>query len=534
MYLGKNSSRQKRELIDGLSSLLKYLIGTPDAKDAKHYDECIDLLEKQELDLSKLMQKQIQIISSTTKNFNGTIHKIVYDEQIINENILKLNQYLNSSEKLIFDMKVSEQISTISIQILESVTSLENEINEVLTSILFAKSNIIHPSIISLKELYQELLLSNYARSNKNLIIPVTIHNIHTILDSSTLSAYVYSDRLIYILDFPLVNNEPFTLYHIFSIPIQHHNSSLYTTILPEHKYLATNPNGQEYISTSSLKNCKKYTTGRSICTDFVVYESATRPICEQQILFSVSKSIPKTCTVSTFAAIINTFQALDNNRWLYIITNETQSVLQCNSNVTHHKLQGIGILTLKEDCKLHTGFSTLSASKRIDKNFTYPITVPDIRTEDCFEETKLMPTADLHPIPINELPLDSLNTLKHQLDKHKEEITKFQNKTFSQHHQVGLSWITIMSGIAMFLTLLYLIKKYCFRRPFQLCNQHENQRDGCVQIFNNCFDSSSRRRTTNFTTAIPLTTVGTSCISEDEDDSPTQRSGASNAQSLF
>lgn len=122
MYLGKNSSRQKRELIDGLSSLLKYLIGTPDAKDAKHYDECIDLLEKQELDLSKLMQKQIQIISSTTKNFNGTIHKIVCDEQIINENILKLNQYLNSSEKLIFDMKVSEQISRISIQILESVS----------------------------------------------------------------------------------------------------------------------------------------------------------------------------------------------------------------------------------------------------------------------------------------------------------------------------------------------------------------------------------------------------------------------------
>lgn len=194
MYLGKNSSRQKRELIDGLSSLLKYLIGTSDVKDAKHYDECIDLLEKQELDLSKLMQKQIKIISSTTKNFNGTIHKIVYDEQIINENILKLNQYLNSSDKLIFDMKVNEQISTISIQILESVTSLDNEINEVLTSILLAKSNIIHPSIISPKELYQELLLSNYARSNKNLIIPVTIHNIHTILDSSTLSAYVYSD----------------------------------------------------------------------------------------------------------------------------------------------------------------------------------------------------------------------------------------------------------------------------------------------------------------------------------------------------
>ena len=61
-YLGRNS-RTKRELIDGLSSVLKWLIGTPDAKDATRYNECITKLENNELDLAKMMAEQIQVTS---------------------------------------------------------------------------------------------------------------------------------------------------------------------------------------------------------------------------------------------------------------------------------------------------------------------------------------------------------------------------------------------------------------------------------------------------------------------------------------
>lgn len=108
MYLGKNL-RSKRELLDGLGSVLKWLIGTADAKDAKRYDECIDKLEKQELDLTELMQKQIQITSSTIKNFNETIFKITFDEQIINENINRLYDFINKTKNLVFDIISTNQ-----------------------------------------------------------------------------------------------------------------------------------------------------------------------------------------------------------------------------------------------------------------------------------------------------------------------------------------------------------------------------------------------------------------------------------------
>lgn len=539
MYLGKNT-RQKRELLDGLSPVLKWLIGTPDAKDAKRYDDCINSLEKREIELSSLMLEQIQITSSTVKNFNETIFKITYDEQIINENIKRLNEYLNSTTQRIFNLQASEDVSTISLQILESVINLENEINDCLASILFAKSNTLHPSIINLKRLYEELLLSSHIRTNKHLAAPVTLENIHSILDSASLSAYVYANKLVYILEFPLIQNEPLDLYHIYSIPIQHPNSSLHTTILPEHVYLATNPNGQIYISTSDLSSCKTIATKKKICNNIVSYDSSKRPICELEILHSLSKTLPKTCTTSTFEAKINTFQSIEDNKWLYILSEETNCVLQCKNSVTHHKLQGAGILSLPQYCKFYTGYSTLTAFQTSEKNITYPIIIPDIRNDECFDELQGIETPNLIPIKINEMPLDSLQQIKHHADKYKEEIEKIRSRTFIQENRSTFTWIYLTLGVLM---LSYLMYKCCKRWPNGLTfYQHRPNNDsGCVQIFNNCFASSSHRRQRT-QVAIPMTTIATSMTDDEEEDEhrhpfpPTpksQRSGA-HAQSLF
>ncbi|KAM3958765.1 LOW QUALITY PROTEIN: uncharacterized protein ACR2FA_007170 [Aphomia sociella] len=488
------------------------------------------------------MREQIQIISSTTKNFNETIFKITLnDEQVINEDINRLNDYLNSTQKVIFNLKASEQISTISIQILESVLDLENEINDCLASILFAKSNTIHPSIITLKRLYEELLLSNHIRTNKHLIAPVILENIHTILDSATLSAYVYSNRLVYILDFPLIQGEPLNLYHIYSIPIQHPNSTLHTTILPEHVYLATNPNGHTYVSMSDLNSCKSYAMKKKICTGLVAYEATARPICELQILQSISKALPEICITSTFEANINTFQDIDNNKWLYILTEETNCILQCKTNVTHHKLQGAGILSLPQNCKFHTGYSTLTAFHSTEENITYPIIIPDIRTEDCFEEYKDIEAPNLIPIKINEMPLDALKQIKHHVDKFKDKIESIKSRPITEKYSSTFTWIYFILFMIMLGYLIYKISKQC-PNGLLLRRQSTSRENGCIQIFNNCFANSSRRQRTHV--AVPMNTISTNTyVTEDEDEEVQSRSVTSTprgqrsgfqAQSLF
>ncbi|CAG9781847.1 unnamed protein product [Diatraea saccharalis] len=302
--------------------------------------------------------------------------------------------------------------------------------------------------------------------------------------------------------------------------------------------YLATSPNGQQYISTSSLDNCKTYASKKMVCTNLVVYDSITRPICELQILHIISTSLPKTCVTTTFTASINTFQNIDNNKWLYIVTNETQCVLQCSNEVSQYKLQGVGLLTLPKNCKLFTGYSTLTAFQTSEENVTYPIIMPDIRMEDCFEYTSNIKAPDLIPIAFNELPLDSLKQIRHQLDLHKEEIKKLTTKPFIEKHHHTFFFIQFTIGMIL---LTYLIYKCCHYYPNGLNRRRCSftRENSCVQIFNNCFDNFSRRRTTQV--AIPMREIQTtSCISDDEEEtnspsspSQTQRSGI-NARSLF
>jgi hypothetical protein len=144
--------------------------------------------------------------------------------------------------------------------------------------------------------------------------------------------------------------------------------------------------------------------------------------------------------------------------------------------------MQGAGILTLPQNCKFYTGYSTLTAFQLSEENITYPVIIPDIRNDDFFEELQYVETPNLIPIKINEMPLDAL-----------KQINGF------------------------------------------ICFRYDNS---CVQIFNNCFASSHRRQRTQV--EVPMTTISVS-MSEDEDEdvhqpsfTPSFQRLRANTQSLF
>ncbi|XP_052754625.1 uncharacterized protein LOC128201498 [Galleria mellonella] len=305
--------------------------------------------------------------------------------------------------------------------------------------------------------------------------------------------------------------------------------------------HLATNPSGNIYVSTSDLTSCKSYAIKKKICTSFVAYEAASRPLCELQILLSISKTLPEICTTSTFEARINTFQNIDNNQWLYILTEDTNCILQCKTEVTHHKLQGAGILSLPENCKLYTGYSTLTAFQSIEENVTYPVIVPDIRTDDCFEEYKNFEAPKLIPIKINEMPLDSLKQIKHHVDKFKESLENMRSRPILQRYSSTFTWIYFVLFITMLGYFIYKISKRC-PNGLLLRNRRPSRDNSCIQIFNNCFSNTSRRQ--RIQVAVPMTTIATStCVTEDEEENeenyprtstPRVQRLSSQAQSLF
>ncbi|KAG7302377.1 hypothetical protein JYU34_013886 [Plutella xylostella] len=437
-------TRKKREIFDGLGTVLKWLIGTPDAKDAQHFDKCINLLEKHEIETSEILQQQLQIVSTTVTNFNETIFKISYDEHIINENLDRLSNYLNKTNKILFDLKIIEEINSISMQILESVISLEQEIDDILMSILFVKLEIVHPSIISTTRLYRELLSSSHMRSDKSLVLPITMSNIHKILDSSSLTSYIYMNRLTYVIEFPLIKNDKFIIYHLYSIPIKHPNTSLYSTILPEQTYLATSSTQQQYVTINSLDQCKLYAPGKRVCNRVPVYNYNTRPICEMAILLSYTHNLPNICEVTTFSASINTFQRISANKWIYILNRKTPCVLQCGDQTSHHELNDAGILSLQEGCKLFSTFITLTTTKEESMNITHPVVTVDISANCLTDVENIPPTPELLPIRINNVPLENLQSMKDELKQYSNKLKNLNEKSFIERHTSKFSIISL------------------------------------------------------------------------------------------
>lgn len=344
-YYTPNGKREKRSIADGLGTALKWLIGTPDASDAQHYEKCINLLEKQAGDTNEILNQQLQIISSTIANFNDSMDKITYDEKTINENINRINSYFNSSNNAINRLKLNEEVSSISIQILESVTSLEKEIDDIITSILFIKSGAIHPSIISTNQLFKEMISANPSKNHADFVLPIALQNMHEILESATISSYIYMNKLVFLLEFPLVRNKLFTLYNLYPIPINHPNSSLYSTIFPEQSYLATTNTLQQYALIGALDKCKIIATERRVCPEMPVYNHNTRPICELSIQLTPDKDLPTICQAITFNAALNTFQPLKNNKWIFLMKRHTTGLLECGNKTSHHDIVGNGIL---------------------------------------------------------------------------------------------------------------------------------------------------------------------------------------------
>ncbi|XP_052749102.1 uncharacterized protein LOC128200683 [Galleria mellonella] len=336
-------------------------------------------------------------------------------------------------------------------------------------------------------------------------------------------------NKIIYILEFPLVRNDRFTLYHIYSIPILHPSSTLYSTILPEQTFLAMNSNRQQYVTMNDLGKCKNFVTETKVCNDLPVYNVNTRPTCETAILTTTRQDVPEICQVTTFSANINTLQPIRNNKWIYILQHTTPYTLECKDETNHGEISGAGIISLENGCKMYTAFVTLLAEENLSTNISHPIVTVDLE-QICIPENLNIREPELLPIKLNNIALDSLNTIKEQINQH-SKLLKDNQATFVEKYSTKLSISSIAIGLAMLTCLCYK----CHKRRFQFTTTQ--RRDGCIQIFNNCFDRSQRRQHIE----IPMASLEprtTSCISEDESDdvaTPHLHQRSSNkTQSLF
>ncbi|VVC86935.1 unnamed protein product, partial [Leptidea sinapis] len=162
-----------------------HIFGTLDEDDAINYNRAIETLYDNE---------KVYVSKSAISNINQSVNEIL-------ENQFKLNDAINNLSTNVRNISNLVTIDSFKVKLINILNCLQShlftlafKIEDLLNSILFIKSNTLHPSVLTPKQLYNDLL-NGYKNipKYKDLPINVDLSNIHVLINVADLISYYYN-----------------------------------------------------------------------------------------------------------------------------------------------------------------------------------------------------------------------------------------------------------------------------------------------------------------------------------------------------
>lgn len=489
-------SQHKRGLINALGSTFKFLFGTMDSNDAEYYDQVIDKVEKDEVNIQNLMKDQIQVVKTTIMNFNDTISKLKISEKSLNSNIDKFNKFLQdqyiTNDRHELNEEVLEHISTL----LYLINELEIKLNEIIDIVLFAKNNVLHPSLLSPKLFLSELDKSTQFLTNgKKFPTELTYSNLNTLLSISRIKSVYKNNRLIFVISVPITDEPNYKIYHLIPLPIPHKDKLSYAYIEPKFKYLMVSFNKVNYVQLSDLNSCILINETEYLCESHIIYTTLNKPICETALLVNANLRIPDDCNTRILTGNIEIWQNLLSNEWIYVVSENQVLTISCNDFLVDEQISNTGIIKLKQGCKAYSAKTQLIAQNKLIINFQHAIPEIDITEDDCCEKTKTNKTDFnyyLNHVKLSNIKLDDLNIASHKLDSLNDEINRIQNEPHIVKYSNYYKYIIFI--ICTIIVIILATRFYKCVRPFLPRSLQIDRHCCCKSVVVNQYNSVPSR----------------------------------------
>lgn len=493
---------KKRALFGFIGYALKSLFGTLDEYDAEYYNDAINKAASNEANLAQLLKEQSQVVQSTITNFNATISQINRDAEVFNKNIDNLRAFTKKTSQMLEQVDFKANLNSHLTHLIIFAERLTLQYTQLTDAILFAKANILHPSIMTPTQLINSLKESfHYLPSGSTYPVALDPDLSSQILAVSNINLYYEAKRLICVIRIPLVTSIVFNLYNIIPFP-SHYNRSTYFFIQPKVKYLALCDDKRQYTTFDDLNTCKLIDENERVCSAVTPISSTLmNPICETEATF-IRQKVPKQCQVQPISLESPIWRKLHGrNTWLYAIPQSSPITITCHVHPSYDILLNYsGLFSLNPGCTAYSGSTILSPSVIKESNVTHFLPNFSIGIDDCchdWTQNRNRISLDFaHIKPVN-AKFQDLYTASHKLDNLQkladiivdQEVHK---RRTSIMEYVGYSIISVI--IFYFITrygpYLFRLIGFCLKPSIPSSAQHPAI---CCTIFNVC----SERNTT-------------------------------------
>lgn len=263
------SKRSKRGLINGLGNAIKFVTGNLDSDDGEKYDKLFEHLKENQNNIMNQLTSQYSFNSEMISEFNQTL-------KIVNFNFKELENKLQFINDKLSDYGLLEKYRDVLNQLNILYNIVFSLIQDIENSLVFCKLKVLHPSIISTRELYYQIKkISTYY--GKQLPLKPELKNMWEFESLIDVNCKLTSKEIVYFLDLPIVDESKFNLFKLISIPNVLDNK--YLTIVPKVRYMLKADTSIEGL----INECYKKTSSNFICSTEQLYHDKLS--CEKEIV---------------------------------------------------------------------------------------------------------------------------------------------------------------------------------------------------------------------------------------------------------
>lgn len=468
----------------GIGSLFKYVIGTMDEDDSIKYNAAIRHLENNNKKLSSLLKDNILITDTALRNYNETLKIVKTNEARLGNAIENLSVVLNNISNIPKEFYVESKMNEIYKELLSSLLTLSFRLDDIVNAIMFTKSHSIHPTVITPKQLYEEMIHSaKDLNRNSELPVSLSLDSIHTLINIAQLSCYFTDNKVVFVIKIPLVSKSEFLLYKPISVPIPHDidKPHSYAMIVPHCNHIAISRDKLTYVCFSELSMCTKTINQVYICNNLDIYSVQDVPTCETEMLCKIIDKLPQLCETRLIHGHIDTWQELKDNKWLFVKSEPTKLTIECDSHITEHKLLGTGVINLKPNCTAYCKDREFSSKPHYNVIINPIISDFNLIKDPCCDKDKFMLVKPkLKPLELFDLHLEKLTTVSN--NRIMSDIDKIINEPgpfikYESHYPIITYCLIILVVI---FTFYYICKKFGMRlfkrKPKPNCLPDESQ----------------------------------------------------------
>lgn len=468
-------SRSKRGAwIGGLGTVIKTIFGNLDENDGIKFNEAITSVQNNEDKLASFMKENILITKSVISNYNKTLFNIQMNEATLTEAIDKLSKNLKNLTLISNELQLQSEFNFIFNSLETSILTLSFQLEDLITAITLSSQNILHPAAITPARLHHELA-DNYRHLPNNVELPVTldINNIHIISRLSKLLCYYSNNKIVFVLQIPLVSTKQFILYHSIGLPVPYNVSkpNSFSVIIPGTKYIAMTKDKSHYCNLNDLGVCDLVVPANYICDVTNVYTSDVKPSCESELLTKVISGIPEQCEIKFIFGHLDIWNYLSNNKWIFVQSETSKLSIDCvNLNLFETNILGVGIVTIPSYCKGYCKTTTLVPKYYDMLNITSPLTMFEFNliNDTCCNLDKFKNVvSNVFPSRLQNIDLDNMNSENDRLSKILINIDKLAEEPHIIRYGTHYSIITICVILIIISYFIYKIYSfYISRRP--------------------------------------------------------------------